>query len=331
MGVGSYAAPGWFIAMMRQLREGKLGETDAAELIEDATRVVIRDQLDAGLDVISDGELARQRFVYEMYQHIQGLERVPPTRRLGITGYDMTPSFEAVSRLSTPAGFGLVGEFERTQALSDGQPIKVALPGPLTFLSSITPTRLSQTELIDDAVRLVSDELAAVSKAGAGFIQLDEPMLAHPPFDLSLQEGVEIINRCTEALGGYVSVHVCFGNNAGRPFADRRLSRLHDALSGLSCHQLSLELANREMAEIEVLAPLAAQFDIAAGVIDVKNFYVEPPARVAERIRECLVHVPAARLSITADCGFSALPRYVAKQKLIALVEGTREVRRELD
>lgn len=331
MGVGSYAAPGWFIAMLRELRKGELGATDAEELFADATRVVVSDQLDAGLDILSDGELRRQRFVYEMYQHIDGLQRMPVTRRIGIAGYDMAPSFQATARLTTPLGFGLAEEFRALTRLAGELPTKMALPGPLTFLGSIEPGALSRAELIEDAVRLVRDELQAVAEAGARYIQVDEPLLAHPPLGLSHQESAGLINQCIESLDAYVAVHVCFGNNAGRPFADRRLSRLIDCMNKFACHQLVLEFANREMAEVEiVLQGLRPDLHLAAGVVDVKNFHVETSARVAERIRECLEHIAPQRLSVTADCGFSALPRYIARQKLGALVEGAREVRREI-
>lgn len=329
MGVGSYAAPGWFIATLRSVRKGELGSMDVEELFADATRVVVADQVDAGLDILSDGELRRQRFVYEMYQHIQGLERRPPLRRLGINGYDMAPSFLATQPLTAPYGFGLVEEFATLARLSRGMPTKVALPGPLTFLASIDPGVLSQSDLIDDVVRLVTDELRAVEAAGARFLQLDEPMLAHPPLGLASEEAAAIINRCIDSLGAFVAVHVCFGNNAGRPMADRRLSPLLDAMNMLTCQQLGLEFANREMGEIEILSALRADVLVAAGVVDVKNFYVESGKRVAERIRQCLEHIEPARLAVTADCGFSALPRYVARQKLDALVAGARIVRAE--
>ena len=84
------------------------------------------------------------------------------------------------------------------------------------------------------------------------------------------------------------------------------------------------------MAELEALAALSKRFEIAAGVVDVKNFYLESAERVAGRIRQCLEVVPADKLSITADCGFSALPRYSAREKMTALVAGTRLVRDEL-
>jgi methionine synthase II (cobalamin-independent) len=84
------------------------------------------------------------------------------------------------------------------------------------------------------------------------------------------------------------------------------------------------------MADVECLAELAGSHEIAAGVVDVKSFHQETAADVAARIRSVLVHVPAERLTVTADCGFSALPRWLARVKLAALVEGTRLVRAEL-
>lgn len=330
MGVGSCAAPGWFIAMLRALKRGELGSTDAEELFVDATRTVVNDQLDAGLDILTDGELRRQRFVYEMYQHIRGLERKPARRRLGITGYDTTPSFVATSRLDAPKGFGLVEEFRTLQAMAQGQPTKITLPGPLTFLDAITPGDIGQDALVDDVVRLVTDELSDVAHAGARHLQIDEPMLARLPHGLTIDEAIAILNRILDSLDGYVAVHVCFGNNAGRPMADRRFSRLLDGINALHCDQLVLEFANREFAEIEILSSLREDVDVAAGVVDVKNFYVETPTDVARRITCCLEHLSPNRLTVTADCGFSALPRHIAKAKLCALGAGARLVRAEL-
>jgi 5-methyltetrahydropteroyltriglutamate--homocysteine methyltransferase len=330
MGVGSYAAPGWYLAMLRRVRQGELGTLDAQELFEDAVRVVVADQAEAGLDVLSDGELRRQRFVYELYQHIDGLERRPPPRRLGIPGYDTAPSFRAVTPLSAPAGLGVVEEYRALSVLAGRQPTKIALPGPLTFLGSIEPGGRSVEALIEETVRIVRAEIGALVAAGARYVQLDEPLLAHPPLGLSLAAASELVNRCLESVDAYLAVHVCFGNNAGRPFADRRLSRLVESMNALECRQLALEFANREMAEVEVLARLRPDLHVAAGVVDVKSFFVESPDRVAERIRLCLAHIEPERLAITADCGFSALPRHLARRKLHALVQGARIVRREL-
>ena len=111
MGVGSLAAPGWFIACWRAARKGEWGDHDVEELFEDATRVVVADQMDAGVDIFSDGELRRQRFVYEMFDRLTGLERTAPRRRLGIAGYDMAPHYKVAGTIEAPAGLGAVEEF----------------------------------------------------------------------------------------------------------------------------------------------------------------------------------------------------------------------------
>jgi 5-methyltetrahydropteroyltriglutamate--homocysteine methyltransferase len=98
----------------------------------------------------------------------------------------------------------------------------------------------------------------------------------------------------------------------------------------MNTSQFALEFANREMAEIELWSEFPSDKELAAGLVDVKNYYVEKPEDVAERIRRALQYVPAERLSITPDCGFSQTARWAARGKLKAMVEGAKIVRREL-
>jgi 5-methyltetrahydropteroyltriglutamate--homocysteine methyltransferase len=330
MGVGSAAAPGWFIKMLRDARHGPAGELGAHDLdeaIDDALRITVSDQLDCDFDVISDGELRRQRFVYEMYDCIEGIERIPPRRKLGIAGYDMAPRFVADVTPSAVDGFGLVTDYERLRELVERQACKVAIPGPLTFLNSIEPRGLGIEALIDAVVAMIRDEITALGQAGLSFIQIDEPSLAHPPHGLSHERAVELVNRVLRGFPGRRAVHVCFGNNAGRPFATRRFDRLLDSLMHFECDMLVLEFANREMSEASCLAQLSEQFVIAAGVIDVKNFHLESIDEILQRVLTCLQFVSPERLWLTADCGFSALPRYVALEKMRLLGEAARQIR----
>lgn len=330
MGIGSYAAPGWYIAARELIANGRFGSGDIEEALADATRVVVADQSDAGVDVFSDGELRRQRFVYEMYQHLEGIVRVPSARKLGISGYDMAPHFVAGESVTAPRGFGLVDDFRFVRTLLPSAPIKMALPGPLTFGGSIEAGKRDPAVVLDEIIVAIRTEIEALVSAGVTYLQLDEPLLPHPPYGLSLDDAAEAINRCIRDLPILTAVHVCFGNNAGRPFADRRMGRLVPGVMKLECDQLLLEFANREFADVELLKELSARFHIAAGVIDVKNFHEESPHLVAERIERCLRHVCAHRLAVTADCGFSALPRHLAKSKLCAMVAGTQLVRDRL-
>ncbi len=330
MGVGSYASPGWFVLFRSQMRDGRIGPDDLREALDDATRIAVLDQIEAGIDILSDGELRRQRFVYEMFDCVEGLERVPPGRKLGVPGYDMAPHFNVVDAIRSPGGFGIVEDFEALRAVAPDRALKVAIPGPLTFALPLHAAGRDVGDIIGEITAMVRDELAALATAGATYVQIDEPALPHPPLGLSLTAAAAVINQAIDGFAGRVGVHVCFGNNAGRPMADRRFDRLMDAMQALTCDQLVLEFANREMADVELLGPLSEKFDIAAGVIDVKNFHLETAAEVAARIHRCLDFVPAEKLSITGDCGFSALPRYLARQKMQAMVAGARAVRETL-
>lgn len=330
MGVGAYAAPGWFGHVWRAARKGELGPHDIEELLDDATRIAVADQIDAGLDVLSDGELRRQRFVYEMFDRMTGLERVPPRRRLGITGYDMTPHYVARGSIAAPDGFGTVADYRAALDAAGDRPLKVAIPGPLTFAMNIDPGDNSLSAVLAEVVTAVNVELKALAAAGVPFVQLDEPGLPAAPHGLSLADAAELINRAANGVAAHLTVHVCFGNNAGRPMADRRFAPLLKAIEALRCDRLMLEFANREMAETELLAHLGTRFEIAAGVIDVKNFKVESADEVARRIERCVEACPIDKLAVTADCGFSALPRYIARAKMQAMVGGAALVRGRL-
>jgi 5-methyltetrahydropteroyltriglutamate--homocysteine methyltransferase len=184
--------------------------------------------------------------------------------------------------------------------------------------------------VLEELIAIVRAELLALADAGVTYVQLDEPGLPAAPYGLSMTDAAAAINRAFDGIEARSAVHVCFGNNAGRPMADRRLDRLLPAIETLVCDQLVLEFANREMAEIELLAGLAERFEIAAGVVDVKNWHVESAEDVARRLELCLAHMPAGRLTVTADCGFSALSRQVAREKMQAMVAGARLVRGRL-
>ncbi len=330
VGVGSYAAPGWFVATWRLARKGELGPHDVDELFADAIQVVVNDQIEAGVDILTDGELRRQRFVYEMFDKLEGLERVSARRRLGIGGYDMAPHFIARDTITAPDGLGTVDEFQAMQKVTGDRPMKLAIPGPMTFILGIDPAERGIDTVMAELIGLVRTELIALQDVGCTYVQLDEPGLTEPGRPLSLEDSAAAINASLDGVNIRTAVHVCFGNNAGRPMGDRRMAPLRDAIDRLKCSQLMLEFANREMADVDMLKDLSAKFEIGAGVIDVKNFYVEPPELVAERIARCLEVVPPEKLTVTADCGFSALPRYIARQKLVAMVEGAKLARERL-
>ncbi len=332
MGVGSYASPGWLTALRRALRAGTAGPADLEEAILDAVRVAVCDQEDAGLDILSDGEIRRQRFLWNVVEKLSGLNVIPAQRKLGVMSYDSAPRFETVERVSAPEGFGLVQEYTDVRKLTQ-KPIKVCCPGPLTIVMPITPKGGYQGDympLLYDLAELVNRELKQVVAAGATFIQIDEPSAVGRTPVLPVEETVALFNKTVEGLEAKIALHICFGNNQGRPAMKRTYRPLFPGILEAKAEQIALEFSNREMSEVELWSEFGGERELAAGVIDVKSMYLETPEDVAERIRIVLQHVDPEKLYLTCDCGFSASSRGLARAKLNALVAGARIVRQEL-
>lgn len=333
MGVGSYASPAWVFAMRRALRAGEAGPADMEEAIQDAIKIAVWEQEEAGLDIITDGEIRRQRFLWNVVERLSGLTLIPPQRKLGVVSYDSAPRFETVERVSAPDGLGLVQEYTYVRTLTN-KPIKVCCPGPLTLALPITPKggypSGDYLPLLYDLAALVNRELRQLVAAGATFLQIDEPSAAGRMPSLPVSETVKLFNETVAGVQAKIALHICFGNNQGRPAMKRTYAPLFPQILAARAELFALEFANREMAEIALWGQYGGDRELAAGVIDVKSMYVETPEDVAERIRVVLKHVHPHKLYLTCDCGFSATSRGLARAKLHALVAGARLVRREL-
>ena len=123
---------------------------------------------------------------------------------------------------------------------------------------------------------------------------------------------------------------MCFGNFKVRPVGYRSIRPMLPDFLDLAVDEIHIEMANREFAEIELLQPFAEKMNVAVGIIDVKNYYIESVDDVAARIRRCLQYVPAEKLSVAPDCGLSQTARWAARQKLVNMVSGAKKVREGL-
>lgn len=333
MGVGSYASPSWLLAARRVLRAGDAGPADMEEAVQDAIKIAVWDQEEAGLDILTDGEIRRQRFLWNVVEKLSGLKLIPAQRKLGVTSYDSAPRFETVERVSAPGGFGLVEEYNYVRTLTE-KPVKVCCPGPLTICLPITPkggyAGGDYMPLLYDLAELVNRELKQLVAAGATFIQVDEPSAAGRTPYLPVEEAVALFNQTVEGVNAKIALHICFGNNQGRPAMKRTYKPLFPGILEAKADQFALEYANREMAELELWSQYGGDRELAAGVVDVKSMYLETPEDVAERIRTVLQHVKPEKLYLTCDCGFSASSRGLARAKLHALTGGAKIVRKEL-
>jgi 5-methyltetrahydropteroyltriglutamate--homocysteine methyltransferase len=331
--VGSHARPSWFVAGIAAAERGEFGPVDLTEMLDDAVDLALRDQEDAGIDLVSDGEMRRAGFfTAEFYRHVTGVRALPADRVLGAGGHDQQHRFEVREPITAPEGLGVVEEFRYASGRAT-RPLKVTLPGPYT-LSGRLRTGPGEVYRERDAaaeafVPILRAELEELVGAGARHIQIDDPSPAiHPdaPSDFAA-----LFNAAVAPIVGKVRLgaHLCFGNYLGRPLARRTYRPVLEAMLGFDVDELVLEFANREMAEVEILGEIAtAGRDVAAGVVDVKNYYIETPEDVAERIDAVLAAgVPAERLTLVPDCGFSQTARWATLAKLRALVAGRDLVR----
>lgn len=329
--VGSHAYPSWFLTALEEIKQGRYGITDEREAMDDAVNAAILDQERAGVDLISDGEMRRWYFVQSFYRHMEGLERQPELRKVGVYGYDMPPRYRAVERITMPQGLGIVEEYQYARRVAQ-KPLKVTCPGPLTLGIHIqlhdTSVYKDRLELSWEFVSVVNRELKALVDEGADFLQIDEPSFAIIPG--SAKDYLDLYNAAVEGVQAKIALHICFGNLGSRPRGPRRYAPLFPAFHEARADQFILEFANREMCEIEQVKAFCGEREVGLGVVDIKSFYVETAEEIAARIREALQYMPPEKVVITPDCGFFQLPRWLTVQKLRRMVEGTQLVRREL-
>jgi 5-methyltetrahydropteroyltriglutamate--homocysteine methyltransferase len=329
--IGSWSFPGWFEKFVADVKAHPdlFGPADRDEAVRDAVRVAVDDQLRAGLDRITDGEMQRVDFNLGFYQFLRGLEPIPTSRLWGAPAHDQRDKFRATEPLVAPDGLGTAAEYRRLREYTTA-PVKVPVPGPFTLAGRIDGGAVyaERAAVTDALIPIVNAELRALVAAGVDFLQLDEPSFAcHPSAPESF---LDVIARTVDGVNAYISMHMCFGNYRARAVGHRSYRPLFPHLGRARVDQLALEFASRELAEVELLAQLPESMDVAVGLVDVKNTWVEPAELVAERLRTVLKYVDAARVSVTPDCGFSQTARHVAVAKAKALVGGVELVRREL-
>lgn len=328
--IGSYAWPAWLHVALGAAQRGEFGPDDMREAQDDAVDMALRDQEDAGVDIVSDGEMRRAGFfTAAFYSFLDGLREMSAQRRVGVAGHDQRESYEAIEPISAPHGLGLLAEFNYVKSRT-GRQIKMPCPGPFTLAGRIKPGAIykSRWDVAEALAPIINAEMKALVAAGCDFIQIDEPSIAVRPD--APRAFVDLFNAMVAGVDAKIGLHLCFGNFVGRPTAKRSYRPLFPHILDVKADQFALEFANREMAEIELWREFPSDKELAAGLIDVKNYYIETSEDVAERIRIALKYVAAEKLAIVPDCGFSQTARWASRAKLKAMVEGTRIVRREL-
>ena len=291
---------------------------------DDATRLAVRDQERAGLDIITDGEQRRESYSNRFATALEGIDIDNPGTTINRTG----------KPIQVPR---VVGKIRRKHAVeardvqilraSTDRKIKATVPGPFTMGKQVQDDFYRDDEaLAMDYAVAVNAEIKDLFAAGADVVQIDEPWMQQHP-DKARAYGVKALDKALEGVAGTIAVHLCFGYAAV----------VHDKPSGYSflaeldqckAQQISIEAAQPKL-DCSVLSKLPSK-TIILGVIDLSDLAIETPQTVAARIRKALPYVGADRMIIAPDCGMKYLPREVAFGKMVAMVEGARIARREI-
>jgi len=323
--VGSYPRPYWFTQQLlgRDIHVA-FKEVRHEEAYHDATEVTIRDQEDAGLDIVTDGEIRRESYSNRFATALDGVDLDNPGTALDRSGHP-----NPVPRITGPIKRRHAVEVEDIKFLKahTSKQTKITVPGPFTMLQQAQNDFYSSEEdAAMDYAAAVNEEIRDLFAAGADYVQIDEPYMQARP-EKARQYGLKALNRALDGITGTTIVHICFGYAAiihQRPSGYSFLSELADC----RCKQISIETAQSNL-DCSVLAKLPGK-QILLGTIDLSDMNVESADTVAARIRRALPFVAAENILVATDCGMKYLPREVANGKMRAMVEGAAIVRREL-
>jgi 5-methyltetrahydropteroyltriglutamate--homocysteine methyltransferase len=332
--VGSYPQPEWLIdraklakrfpPRVRAKELWRIPEEFLAEAQADATILAIKAQEDAGLDIITDGEIRRESYSNRFATALEGVDLDNPGSALDRSGHP-NPVPRVTGRIRRRHAVEVEDmKFLRAHTTKK---TKITVPGPFTMSQQAqNDFYSSEEEMAMDYAAAVNAEIRDLFAAGADVVQIDEPYMQARP-DKARLYGLKALNRALDGITGTTCVHICFGYAAiihERPSGYSFLPEL----AGCSCRQVSIETAQSSL-DCSVLTSLPGK-QILLGVIDLSDMNVESGETVAARIRRALPFVAAESIVVATDCGMKYLPREVADGKMRAMVDGARIVRQEL-
>jgi 5-methyltetrahydropteroyltriglutamate--homocysteine methyltransferase len=332
---GSLPKPAW-LATPRMLWAPWLLEGPRLdEGKRDAVILAVRDQEDAGIDIVTDGEQTRRHFVWGFVEQLEGID-FSRMVTIGIRADRYRADVPTVTAPVRRRG-SIHGDEVRFARAQTRRELKWTMPGPMTIVDTIHDAHYgSRARLGLELARLINEEARELEALGVDMIQLDEPA-----FNVYMDEvrdwGIEALDRAVLGLTCRTAVHICYGygikanvdwkKTLGGEW--RQYEQTFPLLARSRIGGVSLECANSRVPL--ALIGLLGDKDVLVGAIDVATEEVETPEQVAAVIRAAMTHVEPARIYPCTNCGMVPLPREVARAKLRALGAGAALVRRELE
>ncbi|MEP9394825.1 methionine synthase [Gordonia sp. VNK1] len=331
--VGSLPKPSWLSEPEKLWSPWKLHDDELRDGKLDAQTLAAHEQSRAGLDIISDGEQTRQHFVTTFIEHLSGVdfERRETVRIRDRYDASVPTVVGAVSR-EKPV---FAADAAHLRAATD-QPIKWALPGPMTMVDTLYDAHYkSREKLAWEFATILNQEAKDLEAAGVDVIQIDEPAF-NVFFDELKDWGVAALERVTDGLSCQTAVHICYGYGikantdwkATLGAEWRQYEESFPLLQRSSIDIVSLE-SHKSRVPVEVIELLRGK-TVMLGAIDVADDTIETPEEVAATLRSALPYVDKDKLWASGNCGMAPLARRVARDKMVALAQGAELLRAEL-
>src|SRR5512134_958811 len=330
---GSLPKPGWLAETQKLWPAWRASDAELERAKRDATLLWLKEQEDAGLDIVTDGEQSRQHFVHGFLESVEGIDFEHKVK-MGIRNnrYDaMVPVVVGPLRLK-----GRVHEVEAKVARAHTKKkLKITMPGPMTIVDTIADRYYGdKVKLAMAFAELLNQEARALEKDGVDVIQFDEPA-----FNVYMKEvtvwGIDALHRAIRGLKKVkTAVHICYGygikanldwkETLGEEW--RQYEQIFPALAKSRLDQVSLECIHSKVPP-ELMKLLKGK-DVLVGVIDVASDRVETPEEVAKTIGRALKYVPKKHLFPCTNCGMAPMQREIAIAKLKALAAGAALARK---
>ena len=332
---GSLPKPAWLAQPNQLWAPWLLDGAALAEAKRDATRLAIRDQELAGIDIVTDGEQSRRHFVTGYLEHLKGIDFKHLVTMYIRKRYDAKVP-QVVGPVTRPRPVHT--EDVRLLRAATDHPIKYTLPGPMTIIDTLADRYYKDRARLAMAfAKILNKEARELAALGANVIQFDEPAFNVDAYRDDVRDwGMEALERAAEGIRCKTAVHICYGygikanvdwkKTLGSQW--RQYESTFPLLARSTIDQVSLECRNSKV-PLELIGLLKGK-DVMVGAIDVATEKIETPAEVARTIRAALKFVAPDKLFPCTNCGMVPLPRAVALGKLKALAAGAAIVREEL-
>ena len=303
---------------------------DVEERLVRGTHEVVLDQVNAGIDIPTDGEVRRENYIHYHCRHLDGIDFTRLTRKVMRAG-TWEGEVPTIVGPIKPRDHFLPHDYRVAQAVTD-RPVKMTIPGPLTITDTTADAYYGDEQRLGAALAdAINWEVHALVDAGCTWIQIDEPVFAREP-EKALAFGIENLERCFHGVPEHVVrvTHMCCGypdkvDHEDYPKADpQAYFQLADALETARLDAISIEDAHRHN-DLTLLEHFSTT-KIILGVIAIARSRVEPVEEVAARLTEALQHTDAERLIAAPDCGLGMLDRATARAKMVNLVAAAQSV-----